>query len=59
MRIKIEEGVEMVELNEAELASLDARIHSLDNGECRTFTDAELDERWRVEDAKDERDDRE
>lgn len=57
MRIKTNNGVEMVELNSVELASLDARLRSLDSGECQTCTDAELDQKWRVDEPEHEQDD--
>lgn len=45
----------MAELNAEEHAFLDARIASLESGKSRTYTEEEIDEIWRVQDAEDEK----
>jgi hypothetical protein len=44
----------MAELSPAERDSLDARIASVNRGTSRTYTEAEIDEIWRLQDTKDE-----
>ena len=54
MRIVVKNGIEMAELNAEEHASLDARIRSLNRGKCRTYTEDEIDEIWRLQDIEQE-----
>jgi hypothetical protein len=55
MRTIIKDAIEMAELNAEEHAFLDARIASLESGKSRTYTEEEIDEIWRVQDAEDEK----
>ena len=54
MRTITKDGIEMAELNAKERAFLDARIASLDGGKSRTYTEEEIDEIWRIQDAEGE-----
>lgn len=51
MKIVKINGVEMVELDKSELHSLETRLEKLDSGESKTYTDDELDLKWKAKDS--------